>query len=133
MHDRNRNKTNFKHKQIIITIIMIIIIGTFQRLLDTYVGSFLVIDRQTCVLSLLSNGSWTRHCIFWNVNLVLHYNICQFRLINKTQQRTVSFSNLCFCLKKKKKKKKTCMNSKYSFIKHSLNMCLTFRVKRPQT
>ena len=113
VHDRNRNKTNFKHKQIIIItiIIIIIIIGTFQQLLDTYVGSFLVIDRQTCVLSLLSNGSWTRHCIFWNVNLVLHYNICQFRLINKTQQRTVSFSNLCFCLKKKKK----CMNSNLFF------------------
>ena len=62
VHDRNRNKTNFKHKQIIIItiiiiIIIIIIIGTFQQLLDTYVGSFLVIDRQTCVLSLLSNGS----------------------------------------------------------------------------
>ena len=45
VHDRNRSKTNFKHKQIII---IIIIIGTFQQLLDTYVGSFLVIDRQTC-------------------------------------------------------------------------------------
>ena len=57
-------------------------------------------------LSLPSNGSWTWHCIFWKMNLVLHYNSCQFRLINKTPERTVSFSNLCFCYKKKKKKKK---------------------------
>ena len=35
-------------------------------------------------LSLPSNWSWTWHCIFWKMNSVLHYNSCQFRLINKT-------------------------------------------------
>ena len=44
-------------------------------------------------LSLPSNGSWTRHCIFWKMNLVLYYNSCQFRLINKTLQQTVSCMN----------------------------------------
>ena len=75
-------------------------------------------------LTLPSNGSWTWHCIFWKMNLVLHYNSCQFRLINKTPQCTVSFSNLCFCYKKKKKRKgkKPVWTATYSFIKYSVNI-----------
>ena len=86
----------------------------------------------------LSNGSWTWHCIFWKLNLVLYYNNRQFRLIKKNTAYSFIFEPLL--LLKKKKKTKTKNNNKkhvwiatYSFIKHSVNMCLTFRVKRPQT
>ena len=67
MHDQTATKINFKWKQIIIIIvkiikikiiiIIIIKIGTFQQRLDTYVGSFLVIDRQIVAKPQASNGS----------------------------------------------------------------------------
>ena len=40
-HDLNCSKINFKCKQVKN-------IATFRQLLDTYIGSFLVIHRQTC-------------------------------------------------------------------------------------
>ena len=74
------------------------------------------------------------------MNLILHYNSCQFRpqtdgiyndrLTNKTPQRTVAFWNLCFF--KTKQNKKTCMTQ----LTLSLNIrkyVLTFRLKRPDT
>ena len=63
----NSNKNQLQVEKIIIIIvkiikikiiiIIIIKIGTFQQRLDTYVGSFLVIDRQIVAKPQASNGS----------------------------------------------------------------------------
>ena len=109
--------------------------ATFRQLLDSYIGSFRQFIGKLW-LSLPGNGSWTRHYILWTMNLILHYNSCKFRaptdgiyndwLTNKTQQRTVAFSNLCFCLKQKQNKtkkkqqqqqQKLAWTATYSFIK----------------